>query len=375
MTKSPAKRSGGDTAIVIMLAIDIAIATLLFYDKLTAHTPSVEYIHLLVTYHFGFIKRAFIGALLSLFVDKVPVYFVYTIGLSIWLLTLGLYVVLFSRSFGRPKQHPLLFAFIAGSPFFFKNFLFAIGYFDIYGCAFAILALLIPVNAAYLPLLAGGCVVLLLIHLLHLFIYLPTIGFIFVVRYYLLSPANPRKIIAGALAALLISAVFLITLSANAPVPRDTLFAYIQSRALDPVQREFLFVWYSNVGAEVRETWRLFPDHALRFPVYALLLAVHAPMIRLFGQIVSSLADRRQKALVLTSLAGITLAYLIMWIIVHDHARHISNWAVCMLLAMHATMMLPSNKPAVAATFDTPANRVFAWIVTLIPRVGIVVPF
>jgi hypothetical protein len=126
----------GNPAISCMLAIDVVIAAILIYFKFKAHPANVEYMHLLVTYQFGFMKRALVGTVVSFFAQKVPIYFVYAIGLTVWLLTLILYVALFFRSLGCHKDRALLFVFIVGSPFFFKNFLFSVGYFDIYGCAF-----------------------------------------------------------------------------------------------------------------------------------------------------------------------------------------------------------------------------------------------
>ena len=42
--------------------------------------PYVPYIHLLVDYHFGFTKRALIGAIVSLFTSKVPVWLVFALA-------------------------------------------------------------------------------------------------------------------------------------------------------------------------------------------------------------------------------------------------------------------------------------------------------
>jgi hypothetical protein len=117
------------------------------------------------------------------------------------------------------------------------------------------------------------------------------------------------------------------------------------------------------------------PTFALRIPIYFVLIALHIPLIRFFKQTVGFLALRRDKVMVLLGLAAITAAYGTMWIIVHDHARHISNWAVCILLSMHASMMLPRRTASARTDFDTKANRLFAWAVTCIPRVGITTPF
>ena len=51
--------------------------------------PYVPYIHLLVDYHFGFTKRALIGAIVSLFTAKVPVWLVFALGGAVWLITAG----------------------------------------------------------------------------------------------------------------------------------------------------------------------------------------------------------------------------------------------------------------------------------------------
>ena len=43
-----------------------------------------------------------------------------------------------------------LFVFMAGSPFFLKNFMHTLGHFDIYGCAVRDLLLLIPARSVWL---------------------------------------------------------------------------------------------------------------------------------------------------------------------------------------------------------------------------------
>jgi hypothetical protein len=50
-----------------------------FLHKITL-PPCVPYIHLLVDYHFGFTKRALIGAVVSLFAREVPVWLVFALG-------------------------------------------------------------------------------------------------------------------------------------------------------------------------------------------------------------------------------------------------------------------------------------------------------
>ena len=72
-----------------MLAVNAAVMIGVFWHKLTL-SPYVPYLHLLVDYHFGFTKRALIGAIVSLFTDKVPVWLVFALGSAVWLVTVGL---------------------------------------------------------------------------------------------------------------------------------------------------------------------------------------------------------------------------------------------------------------------------------------------
>src|SRR5450631_4300776 len=105
----------------LMLAVNVAVLIGVFFYKI-AREPYVPYIHLLVDYHFGFTKRALIGAVVGLFFSKVPVWLVFALGGTVWLITLGLFVALFRRTFGFDDEHLPLLVLIAGSPFFFKNF-------------------------------------------------------------------------------------------------------------------------------------------------------------------------------------------------------------------------------------------------------------
>src|ERR1700716_3714348 len=88
----------------LMLAVNAAVIIAVFLYKITRE-PYVPYIHLLVDYHFGFTKRALIGALVSLFTAKVPVWLVFAISGGVWLITLGLFIQLFRRTFGLDRQH------------------------------------------------------------------------------------------------------------------------------------------------------------------------------------------------------------------------------------------------------------------------------
>ena len=89
----------------LMLAVNIAVLIGVFLYKLPRE-PYVPYIHLLVDYHFGFTKRALIGAVVSLFVAKVPVWLVFALSGAVWLITLALFVKLFRRTFGFDEEKP-----------------------------------------------------------------------------------------------------------------------------------------------------------------------------------------------------------------------------------------------------------------------------
>src|SRR5438309_2372107 len=99
----------------LLLAINAAIIAGVFVHKIQL-PPYVPYIHLLVDYHFGFIKRGLIGAIVALFAAKVPVWLVFVLGGATWLVTLALYAKLFRKTFDFTAKTLPLFVFIAGSP-------------------------------------------------------------------------------------------------------------------------------------------------------------------------------------------------------------------------------------------------------------------
>ncbi len=71
----------------------------------------------------------------------------------------------------------------------------------------------------------------------------------------------------------------------------------------------------------------------------------------------------------------VSAGYLIIFVTVFDYSRWISNWAVCMFLILHAVKTLPASREVPPIAFDDNRSTIFGWIVTLIPRVGIVRPF
>ena len=110
-------------------------------------------------------------------------------------------------------------------------------------------------------------------------------------------------------------------------------------------------------------------------PVFALLIWLHAPLWRYFADSIRALADDLHRRIVMSALVAVSFAYLIMFAIVFDYSRWISNWAVCMFLILHAVKALPASRTVPVISANDAKNTVLGWIVTLVPRVGIVRPF
>ena len=334
-----------------MLAVNVAVFIGVFLHKISL-PPYVPYIHLLVDYHFGFTKRALIGAAVGLFTSKVPVWLVFALGGVIWLITLGLFVRLFRRTFGFTDETLPLFVFMAGSPFFLKNFMHTLGHFDIYGCAFAILLLLIPARSRCLCAARRG-----------------------VLGRPRADPPHPSPDVCADHrrhrgAALLSCA------GRDAPerhrraLPRSrsparcssphsfterwrcrsrNSSAICESRMADPSQTRllsFAYIWYQPLAKEILDTWARLPSNILGVPVFALLIWLHTPLWRYFSRMIGALASDTHRRIVIAAMVIVSAGYLVMFAIVFDYSRWISNWAVCLFLILHAVKMLPASREA-----------------------------
>lgn len=362
-----------------LLAINAAVIVGVFVHKIQL-PPYVPYVHLLVDYHFGFIKRALIGAIVALFTAKVPVWLVFALGGATWLLTLGLYARLFQRTFGFTAKTLPLFVFIAGSPFFLKNFMHTLGHFDIYGCALALVLLLMPAGSLlFVAIAALFSIILVLIHHIHLLMYVPTIITIVVTRHYLTSGCSRGNVAFGIVALAAISALFFAAqFLGTIPIPEADFVAHLKTRMADPSRADLLqfsYIWYQPLAKEISDTWAWLPHNSLGIPVFALLIWLHTPLWRYFAKLIGGLANETHRRLVITALIGVSLAYLVMFAMVFDYSRWISNWAVCMFLILHAVKMLPADKETPLIPTEDQKTNIFGLIVTLIPRVGIVRPF
>ena len=363
----------------LMLAVNATVLFGVFLYKITRE-PYVPYIHLLVDYHFGFAKRALIGAAVSLFFTKVPVWLVFALSGAVWLITLGLFVKLFRKTFGFDDTYLPLFALMAGSPFFLKNFMFTLGHFDIYGCAFALCLLLVPARSVAFVLLAAlASAVLILIHHIHLLMYVPTIAVIVVLRYYLVQGFGRQNVSIGIAAMACVGALFLAAqFWGTMAVPEAEFVRYLQGRMADPARTSLLsfsYIWYQPLSREVHDTWQRMPSNILGVPVFALLIWLHTPLWNYFIGLIRALSDEWHRRVVIAAIIVVSAAYLIMFAMVFDYSRWISNWAVCMFLILPAVKTLPASHAVPLVPSDDRKTTMFGWIVTLIPRVGIVRPF
>ena len=362
-----------------MLAVNVAVLAGVFIHKITL-PPYVPYIHLLVDYHFGFVKRALIGAIVSLFDQQVPVWLVFALGGVTWLITAGLFVSLFRRTFGYDQAQMPLFIFTAGSPFFLKNFMHTLGHFDIYGCLFSIVLLLIPAQGIGFVLLAAlFSIVLILIHHIHLLMYVPTIAVIVLLRHYLTVGVGRLNLAVGVISVLALGALFVaLQFWGTMAVPEAEFVAYLRSRMADPSRTDLLsfsYIWYQPLSREIADTWARLPSNLLGVPVFALLVWLHTPLWRYFADLIRSLADNFHRRIVIGCVVGVSAAYLIMFAIVFDYSRWVSNWMVCLFLILHAVKTLPSSQTVPLISADDKKTGVLGWIVTLIPRVGVIRPF
>jgi hypothetical protein len=270
--------------------------------------------------------------------------------------------------------------FMAGSPFFLKNFMYTLGHFDIYGCAFAIGLLLVPARSVAFVLIAAlASMTLILIHHIHLLMYVPTIAVIVVLRYYLVQGFDRQNSAIGVAAVacvglLFFAAQFLGTMG----VPEAEFTSYLASRMADSGRTNLLgfsYIWYQPLSKEISDTWGRMPANLLGVPIFALLIWLHAPLWRYFADLVRSLAEDLHRRIVIAAIAAVSAAYLVMFAIVFDYSRWVSNWAVCLFLILHAVKTLPASQGVPLVSTDDRKTTILGWIVTLIPRVGIVRPF
>jgi multisubunit Na+/H+ antiporter MnhE subunit len=137
----------------------------------------------------------------------------------------------------------------------------------------------------------------------------------------------------------------------------------------------FAYIWYQPLSKEIADTWARLPHNSLGIPVFVLLIWLHLPLWRYFQNLIAALSVAAHRRIVTAAIAIVSLGYLIMFAMVFDYSRWISNWAVCLFLILHAVKTLPGARDVAPITGDDRKTTILGWIVTLIPRVGIVRPF
>jgi hypothetical protein len=221
--------------------------------------------------------------------------------------------------------------------------------------------------------------VLVLVHHIHLLMYVPTIAVIVVLRYYLMQGVNRQNAVVGIASLAAIGVLFIAAqFDGTMAVPEAEFVAYLQGRMADPSQTNLLsfgYIWYQPLSKEIWDTWARLPHNILGVPVFALLIWLHTPLWRYFRNLIAALSIDRHRRIVAAAIIMVSLGYLVMFVIVFDYSRWISNWAVCLFLILHAVKALPASKEAPPISVDDRKTMAFGWIVTLIPRVGIVRPF
>jgi len=207
----------------------------------------------------------------------------------------------------------------------------------------------------------------------------PTIVVIVVLRHYLAAGISRTNLAVGVVSLLALGALFMaLQFWGTMPVPEVEFVTYLKTRLADPTRTDLLgfsYIWYQPLAKEISDTWARLPSNILGAPVFALLIWLHSPLWRYFSDLIRSLANDFHRCVVIAGIVAVSVAYLIMFAIVFDYSRWVSNWMVCLFLILHAVKTLPSSKPVPPIAGDVRMTGILGWIVTLIPRVGVIRPF
>src|ERR1700752_2631499 len=129
-----------------------------------------------------------------------------------------------------------------------------------------------------------------------------------------------------------------------------------------PALLQFAYIWYQPLAKEISDTWGRLPHNSLGIPVFALLNWLHTPLWRYFASLIGALANETHRRLVIAALICVSLAYLVMFAMVFDYSRWISNWAVCMFLILHAVKMLPAKHEAPLIPTEDRKTNIFGLV-------------
>ncbi len=127
-------------------------------------------------------------------------------------------------------------------------------------------------------------IALVLIHHIHLPMYVPTIITIVVIRHYLTHGSTRTNVARGVAALIATSALFFAAqFRGTMPIPETEFVRYLKSRMVDPTRTDlmqFSYIWYQPLAKEIADTWGRLPHNSLGVPVFALLIWLHTPLWR-----------------------------------------------------------------------------------------------
>lgn len=343
--------------------------------------PTSEYVHRLVTYDDGLIRRALVGEIYSWFLTTVPQWAIRIEAFAFVAAALGLFATVFRRLFpGRGADTLLVACFLIGSPLLFKNFIGNLGKFDTWGAIVAMLAVLMPLRARTFGIVWALCVVLLLAHHLHATIYIPTIYAILLVRMVNANGGFDTGDLAALAASIaLLAGVFLGLLVFGVPAHgADAFLDAMRERSLRSFPDHHANMWYSTVGQEMAGSFAVLPQHILRLPLYAAFVLIHLPIIVLFWRRLAPLATTHRAAHQAFVIGAVVIlgGFLATNIVTFDYARHLGNMALCFVL-LAAAQILSTTGPIADAGDIQPESRLTltaAATVAVIPWIGTVFP-
>jgi len=343
--------------------------------------PASEYVHRLVTYDDGLIRRALVGEIYSWFLPAVPQWVIRIEAFAFVAAALGLFAMVFRRLFpGRGADTLLIACFLIGSPLLFKNFIGNLGKFDTWGAIVAMLAVLMPLRARAFGIVWALCVMLLFVHHLHATIYIPAIYAILLVR---MVNANGGfdigDLTALATSVVLLAGVFLGLLVFGVPAyGADAFLDAMRERSLRSFPDYHVNMWYSTVGQEMAGSFAILPQHILRLPLYAAFVLIHLPIIVFFWRRLAPLATTHRAAHQAFVIGAVVIVsgFLATNIVTFDYARHLGNMALCFVL-LAAAQILSTTGPIEDAGDIQPESRLTltaAATVAVIPWIGTVFP-
>lgn len=343
--------------------------------------PASEYVHRLVTYDDGLIRRALVGEIYSWFLPAVPQWVIRVEAFAFVAIALGLFAMLFRRLLpGRGADTLLIACFLVGSPLLFKNFIGNLGKFDSWGAIVATLAVLLPLRSRNFGIIWALCVGLLFAHHLHATIYIPTIYAILLVRM-----VNARGgFDAGDLGLLFVSIGLLVCVFVGLlvfGVPTLGAGAFLdgmRERSVRPFPDHHVNMWYSTVGQEIAGSFAILPRHIMRLPVYAAFVIIHLPIIAFFWRRLAPLATTHAASHQAFVIGAVVIlgGFLATNIVTFDYARHLGNMALCFVLLATA-QILSTAGPIEDAGDIEPESKVTlmaAATVAIIPWIGTVFP-